>query len=225
MQKFLKALMGVVGLAGVAGCVSVGPSPSRIPQFEEPLPSPVVIQVLDERPGEEIGAERSMDWIYYTRSPETHAGNMAQLLGNGLNATGATPGSRVASPDFPLPERVEYGIRVFYLHGYARWPVNPNQNRRRVRVEGLCQVRVELWTRGKRVARFKVSGDTNDFEVPVNIINRDTVRRVVGDSLEHQYQKCVTDMLDKLMLELTERWPDFIDGIAVVNHPGAPGPR
>jgi hypothetical protein len=200
---------GVSGILFLAGCVSVGPSRKKIPRFETPLPGPVVIQVLDERPAEQKGEEGFAEWIYFARSVEQQAQQIGQLLGNGLNAMGATAGSQLASPEVPWGPEITYGIRIRLWEGYARWPVQPNPNRSQVPVEGYCQVGVELWREGRRIKQFRITGRPPDFEVPVNIIRRENVRRIVGDALEHQYQTAVTEMLDLLMPRLAMEWESF----------------
>ena len=201
----------LVGL-GLAGCVSTGPSVPRIPRFDEPLPAPVAIQVLDRRPPKQTGEASDEDWIYYTRKPDTHAEALGRLLGTALTSMGGVPGYSYVRPDFAMEKHDGYGIRVYYQNGYARWPANPNQNRDQVPVEGVCELKVEMWSGGKKTATLNVAGSTAPFQVPVSIITRHNVRRIVGDALIHQYNKAVEDTLDVLLPRMADRWQDYRAG-------------
>lgn len=207
------------------GCLSTGLRPPRIPRFEEGLPSPVVIQVLDRRPPSDIGKEPSEDWIYYTNKTENHAEALGRLLGTALVSMEASPRYSYVGPSFSMEEGARFGIRVLYQRGYARWPVEPNQNRDRVPVEGACKLEVELWRNGKRVSTLRASGRTPPFPVPVSIIHRGNVRQVVGDSLIHQYNKSVEDTLDVLLPRMADQWESFRKGEgrgATSRHPAGP---
>jgi len=133
---------------------------------------------------------------------------LGQYLGNALNAFRATPGYRLVKADTP-DDMFPYLIHLSYEQGYARWPVNVPRYAKQAEVEGKCEVRYEVFKNGKRIARGHLEAEPPPFKVPLNLIRQDNVKKMVQDSLGHQFMKSTTDVLDELMMELADLWPKY----------------
>jgi len=191
------------------GCQVIWDKPeSPLPQFPDRIPVPVSIQILEERPSVEIGGERSKDWIYYTRAPEAHGRALGTYLGNALNVMGAVPAYTIVGKDVP-PDAVSHLIQLRLIHAYARWPVNPDQRKDQVPVQGASEIRITLYLNGEPVHSDTMKHKQADFLVPVRIIRPGMARKVVGDSLTHQFERTIRGTLDELLKELEGAWPEF----------------
>ncbi|GEM_PF-1753235 len=205
----IRLIVPLVLLLAGAGCQVLWDEPeSKLPQFKHRMPVPVSVQVIDERPSVEVGGERSGDWIYYTQNPAGHGRALATYLGNGLNVMGAVPAYSVVEKDVP-PGAVSHLIQMRLIHTYSRWPVNPDQRKDKVPVQGASEIRVTLYVNGEPVHSDTVKYKEEDFMVPVRIIRPGMARKVVGDALTHQFERTIRGTLDELLRELEEPWPDF----------------
>ena len=198
------------GLLFLCGCASTGDRSPEVPQFTTVAQVPICIRVEDRRPDLEtqIDLHRG-EWIYLLQDPEAQAADLSRLVGNALNAFGATPGYRIVKPETPV-DMWEYLVHLTYVEGYARWPVEVDRRATTVAVEGACEFDYTLYRRGKKVHSGRVKAHPPPFRLPLNMIRADNVEKMAAESLRHQYSLARRNALDSLMMELAEEWPDYV---------------
>jgi hypothetical protein len=195
---------------GLAGCQIVGfPEKKFENGFQKSIQFPLSIQVRDERSKVERGEAQSPDWIYYTRNAANQGVELGSIIGNRLNLYGATPGFQLIDPEMDV-SKLSHVIRITYEKGYARWPAQPDQSTNAIQVEGRCLMHVKLLHEGRVIENWKIDYAPDDFRVPVAVIHRGNVRKMVGDSLEHQFQTTHNDVIEDLMKRLSKAWPNFV---------------
>ena len=167
---------------------------------------PVGIRLTDLRPPVQEGASRDSQWIYFRAPRPAQSGYLVTTLGNALTALNAAPGYVLLDEEAPLTS-ARVVLSIDYEQGYARWPLDVNTRGSEVPVEGAAKIRFTMFVDGERVKSGVLSETPNDFRVPVRLIRRDNVQKVISDSLAHQYHKATTDLLDDLLWRISEEWP------------------
>lgn len=214
MKRFLPGIRCLVPgmvLLVLQGCVTQQRNSERpIPRFGGSTPAPVAIRVEDKRPdlGNLIQRERD-EWLYYRQDRDAQPLEMAQMVGNALNMFGATAGYRIVKTDTPV-EMWKYLLHIEYGAGYARWPVRVDRNATQVQVDGACEIRYVLYRRGKVFKSGRLESRPKPFSLPLNILHRDNVEKMVSESLAHQFNLARRNVLDELMVELAETWPKYV---------------
>jgi hypothetical protein len=192
----------------LTACVSNAPERRVIPRFTDNLPEPLTLRVKDSRPELDINPGVSPDWIYLTSETRDEAMELVSGVGNALNTFRATPGYRIVTLATP-PDASRFMLHVEVIRAYARWPARLEQKVERVPVEASLHLRYILYRDGKVYRQGQVKSNPPPFLVPVNLVRKDNVEKIVSDSLGYQYQKATNAALDELMLILAKRWPDY----------------
>lgn len=188
------------------GCVSP-PRKTPVPVFPLQLSGPVAIRMTDSRPDVQRGATPDPNWIYFRARGTEQSDLLVDYLGNALTALNAASGYRVLAEEDATQSSDRVVIEIEYLKGYARWPVDVNQQGNEIPVEGGTHIRYRIIVDGERVGSGSLKKDPPPFRVPVSIIRKNNVRQVVSDALVYQFDKATTHLLDEFLWRIADAWP------------------
>gem|GEM_PF-4036196 len=207
-MKAFPLILAVLTLFCAGGCITEGKRsrPKDVPRFYGRTEDVLVIRSVDARPEEELTGGVADAWILRADPEGTSFG---EFVGNGLNAFQAIPGYVLAEPD-ATPEQFKLFLELTVLHASSRWPTDVPRNSQRIPVESEVKIKYRFFYAGKLLGQGTVHKTPTPFLAPLNIIREDNVEKVVGDSLEFQYDKAVNAAMDELMYQLSGYWESIL---------------
>ena len=195
----------MVAVALLSGCMSP-PRHSKVPEFTHRTRTPVAIRLTDSRPEVERGNVPDRNWIYFQLEGSQQADLLVDYLGNALLSLNAAPRIIVLEPkEVPLSSRVM--IEIDYKRGYSRWPRNFDQLGTTIPVQAAIQIDYQLTIDGILVLQKTLQEVPADFLIPASVLTEKNIRRIVSESLGHQFNKATTGLLDDMMWQMESAWP------------------